>query len=426
MNKLRFQALVGAASLSATVAFAQSPKVSNVTMSQDHVSRVVTINYDLDETADPGIVTFDILTNGVSIGAENIKGAVGDLGRIQIPDGNRKTIKWPAAQSWPGHNLKEACVTARVTAWSTNNPPPVMVIDLNTKEKSFYTHLAQLPGGISDRVYKTEKLVMKRIPAAGVTWTMGDSVSKPTTGRTRPHKVSFSEDFYIGVYEVTRGQMALVDKGANRTPTSTDFETTQDVDAMPADKVGYGQATIDGTTDQQLRGYGIWPRDGHSVPSTSIIAQFRQLGVEFDLPTSAQWEFACRAGTASTYNNGTNDGLNEVAWHKGNSAIDGVLMPHVVGTRKANDFGLFDMHGNVSEWVLDRYDPDGSSFDGNDVSLDPKGLESAATGHTASRTWRGGSYDGTQCGSHITGNRNYNSVTATGFGFRLWAPVGVN
>ena len=85
-----------------------------------------------------------------------------------------------------------------------------MVIDLNTKEKSFYTHLAQLPGGISDRVYKTEKLVMKRIPAAGVTWTMGDSVSKPTTGRTRPHKVSFSEDFYIGVYEVTRGQMALV------------------------------------------------------------------------------------------------------------------------------------------------------------------------------------------------------------------------
>ena len=108
MNKSFKNVFLAAASLSAVAVAAQAPKVSNVTMEQDQVSRVVTIGYDLDEASDPGIVTFDILTNGVTIGAENIKHAVGDLGRIQAPDGKRKTIKWSAAKSWPGHNIKEA------------------------------------------------------------------------------------------------------------------------------------------------------------------------------------------------------------------------------------------------------------------------------------------------------------------------------
>jgi formylglycine-generating enzyme required for sulfatase activity len=264
---------------------------------------------------------------------------------------------------------------------------------------------------------------MKRIPAAGVTWTMGDSVSAPLDGMYRPHRVSFSSDFYIGVYEVTQKQLELA-TGRKR-PTFTDFSDAEDADIMPADKVGYGQINNSEDPlhrDTQLRGYNKWPDDGHSIAATSaIISKFRLLGVDFDLPTSAQWEYACRAGTASCYNNGFDSGLDQVGWYSANS--NG--MPHPVGEKDSNDFGLYDMHGNVSEWVLDWYDPDGSSI--KDYDEDPIGLKVASSTHSVARTWRGGSYKSgaSGCCSYVYGNRNWNAALESGFGFRLWAPVGV-
>jgi formylglycine-generating enzyme required for sulfatase activity len=78
----------------------------------------------------------------------------------------------------------------------------------------------------------------------------------------------------------------------------------------------------------------------------------KKTGRYYRLPTEAEWEFACRGGTTTPYSFGKNaEHVDDYAWYSGNS--DGQY--HKVGLKKPNQFGLHDMHGNASEWVLDQY-----------------------------------------------------------------------
>ena len=79
-----------------------------------------------------------------------------------------------------------------------------------------------------------------------------------------------------------------------------------------------------------------------------------KFGGSFGLPSEAIWEKACRAGTSTSYNNGTDNdsGLSQVAWYSGNSGNE----THEVGGKRPNAWGFYDMHGNVWEWCEEWYE----------------------------------------------------------------------
>ena len=109
----------------------------------------------------------------------------------------------------------------------------------------------------------------------------------------------------------------------------------------------------------------------------------------YRLPTEAEWEYACRAGTRTTWSFG-DDGrqLAGYAWYEANAYQGGEQYAHRVGQKRPNGWGLYDMHGNVWEWCQDWY----ARYDGKRESLDPTGPKTGKY-----RVWRGGSFaDGTE------------------------------
>lgn len=164
-----------------------------------------------------------------------------------------------------------------------------------------------------------------------------------------PHEVTLTKPFYMGVHEVTNAQWKRVMAGV---------PSKWKDDDRPVEKLNWMQAV-------------------DFCAKLSALPEERKAGRVYRLPTEAEWEYACRAGTNTKYSFGDDESrLGEYGWYDGNADSQS----HPVGQKKANAWGLYDMHGNVWEWCSDLYAvyPEGAA-------TDPKGPEKGSD-----RAFRGG------------------------------------
>jgi formylglycine-generating enzyme required for sulfatase activity len=243
-------------------------------------------------------------------------------------------------------------------------------------------------------------------------------------GQYPQHRVRVTRPFYLGACHVTRGQF-------QRFVEEEGYKT----DAEKNGKGGWGgglQNTFAQRPEYTWRSPGFAQTDEHPVVCVSwnAAAAFcrwlsHREGKKYRLPTEAEWEYACRAGTTTRYWCGDDpEGLAQVGnvadssakakfnwdWECRISASDGYVFTSPVGSFRPNPFGLYDMHGNAAQWCADWY---GATYYHASPKDDPKGRDSGSN-----RVFRGGSWRSkpyyAQSAYRSTGKPDYAS-DSTGF-----------
>lgn len=211
----------------------------------------------------------------------------------------------------------------------------------NTQAQDFAPYQETIPE--SDQI-------IEMVPIEGGTFLMGGPQGE--TGREEdegPRKKVKVDPFWMAQYEMTWQEYDLFveEKIANITPPSESGEVSIEADAVSLPTPPY----IDMSFGMGREGY---PAINMTQYAAVMYAKWltAETGHFYRLPTEAEWEYACRAGSQSAYSYGDDpEDLKEYAWFEGNS----IEKYHKVGTKKPNAWKLYDMHGNVSEWTMDKY-----------------------------------------------------------------------
>jgi formylglycine-generating enzyme required for sulfatase activity len=238
-----------------------------------------------------------------------------------------------------------------VPSWATlveSQPDPAVVTDATLRA-------AISASGLAWRVRDTAtQMEMALVPAG--TFVMGCTASNQDACRSDEnptHSVTLTQALYMGRYEVTQSQWLAI-MGSN--PSNFQGASYPDAANRPVERVSWNT----------IQGY---------LSATGM-----------RLPSEAEWEYACRAGTTTAFNNGSNDDatVGTIAWYGSDYGGDSGNQTHVVGGKAATALGLHDMSGNVWEWVNDWY---GFNYYSVSPSTNPLGPVSGTT-----RVVRGGSW----------------------------------
>ncbi len=321
-------------------AAADAPTIRDVAVRQRWPwSRLVDIDYVLDcdatQRVDVTVSAFDS-AESLTLPEDSLSGD-----RYSVPPGAGRIVWDPSKSGY----TNEVLPSFRVSL--TPVPAPLyMIVDLITTQTVYLSESDLASGdwgavqtnpvagvesiiwtGVTNNTdYMTSKLVLRRVPAG--TYLMGGSKS-----------VILTKDFYAGIFEVTEAQWGNIMGPPSSLVTPV-----------------YSKSYLN------IRGSSVgvnWP-SSHAVDDNSFLGELRaRTGVKgFDLPTDAQWEYLCRAGTTSYYYDGVSTDstytavLSTLAWWKDNSSNT----RHPVGGKLPNAWGLYDTIGNLCEWCLDWYD----------------------------------------------------------------------
>ncbi|HEX5667945.1 MAG TPA: SUMF1/EgtB/PvdO family nonheme iron enzyme [Chitinophagaceae bacterium] len=228
---------------------------------------------------------------------------------------------------------------------------------------SFAPYALQIPGS---------ELEYKMVPIQGGSFKMGSAATeKNRKADEGPQKQITVSPFWMGAFEVTHDQFGVFHKDESVSQGSK-------VDAVTRPTAQYIDLSWNMGKD------GGFPVNSMSQDAAMMFCRwlYDKTGIFYRLPTEAEWEYACRAGSQTAYFFGNDPAqLSQYAWFKTNSSNK----YQKVGLKKPNPWGLYDMLGNVSEWTLDQYsDKYFDTVDANDPLVKP--------GSRYPRSIRGGSY----------------------------------
>ncbi|MCL1920159.1 MAG: SUMF1/EgtB/PvdO family nonheme iron enzyme [Kiritimatiellaeota bacterium] len=266
-----------------------------------------------------------------------------------------------AAEQPPAADVPEEPFDA---AWLFTDDAPYLAIDLSggPGAGAYPLRRSLTPPCLTGDTCRTTELWLRLIPPG--TFLMGSPADEPAhKDNELLHEVTLTKPFYIGIFQVTQKQYELV-AGANPSAIRND--------TLPVINVSY----------EMLRGNrngAEWPTHNRIDAGSFFAALRTKTELLADLPTEAQWEYACRAGTVTGFNSGkpltASDfcpNMNEVGRYRSSTRGKKKKSPGGVlargGLYLPNAWGLYDMHGNVYEWCLDWEGP----FKPTPVT-DPKG-----------------------------------------------------
>lgn len=371
--------------------------VTNV-ICQQHYPWNGLVDIDYEITSDQPDAKYWVYPKGTDnrLGKRVIMNTLSGDGATNYVGVGKHRMVWDAKADMPRFHTPDLQVTLQVIA----DGAKYLVIDISggTNAVTYPVRYSTEEPVISD-VCKTDEIWLHLILPG--TFVMGSPVTEyeHKSQSEEQHQVTLTKPYYIGIFEITQKQWEHV-MGTN--PAECKGES------RPIENIAYGD----------IRGFSLgaqWPTT-NAVDTGSFMGVLRnKTMLVWDLPTEAQWEYACRAGTVSSANTG-----REITWYIHDSAMDEVGRYRsnngsnkggyvggsaAVGNFKVNAWGLYDMHGNVWEWCRDYY----NEYVGSIPVTDPAGWTNGG------RSARGGGWDSDagDCRSarRVSGNKN----SQTGF-----------